>query len=644
MNIKNPKVKILISYHDKHPLIKSDILLPIQTGCALAEERFEGMLQDDDGENISAKNPKYAELTAQYWAWKNYDKLGNPDYIGFMHYRRNFVFADTPKFPVKNPALEKCYQLVYIDRIEETYLQDIGLTDADIEKEVPQYDCICVREGDFSQIGIANSVEDYEKRILGSQLKDLELFFELIERDYPEYIPFVKRLQETPYKYLYNMFIMRRDLFERYNQFLFSVLEKLEEEIDITYYPANYTRVLAYLGEFCLSLFINKLKSEQKWKIKETRTSFILDTSANGEIKPAFGQDSVTLAVSCSNEYVPYLSVYLASLLEHATAEHNYDIVVFQHTITPENQEKLKQFCTRANVSLRFVNPLPLLKKYSLWFPPQYAVECYFRLTAPELLPHHKKIIFTDVDLVFERDPWELAQFDLKGKPFGAVQDLIFGAFLNTPNDPNNWKEYAQQELNLKNPYNYINTGVLLLDAEKFRREKYSKKLLEAVSGKKYRILEQDLLNAFFDGQFAYLPDEWNFPTLNVVYKNFPHVMPASFKHRYLQAKKRPAVVHFAGGIKPWFFPTEDLAEIWWKYARKTPYYEEICLRLNHKMITDVLTSEFEKRRGNYYLIYFRYLRCKLMAHITFGKKRAHYREECLKAKNKVQFMRQFRQ
>ena len=61
-------------------------------------------------------------------------------------------------------------------------------------------------------------------------------------------------------------------------------------------------------------------------------------------------------------------------------------------------------------------------------------------------------------------------------------------------------------------------------------------------------------------------------------------------------------------------------------------------------MITDVLTSEFEKRRGNYYLIYFRYLRCKLMAHITFGKKRAHYREECLKAKNKVQFMRQFRQ
>ena len=36
------------------------------------------------------KNRNINELTALYWAWKNYDKLGNPDYIGLMHYRRQF--------------------------------------------------------------------------------------------------------------------------------------------------------------------------------------------------------------------------------------------------------------------------------------------------------------------------------------------------------------------------------------------------------------------------------------------------------------------------------------------------------------------------------------------------------------------------
>ena len=40
---------------------------------------------DDTGENISQLGSKLCEFTTIYWAWKNYNKLGNPDYIGFMH-------------------------------------------------------------------------------------------------------------------------------------------------------------------------------------------------------------------------------------------------------------------------------------------------------------------------------------------------------------------------------------------------------------------------------------------------------------------------------------------------------------------------------------------------------------------------------
>ena len=39
------------------------------------------MIGDDTGDNISDKNREYCELTGIYWIWKNYDKLGNPDYI-----------------------------------------------------------------------------------------------------------------------------------------------------------------------------------------------------------------------------------------------------------------------------------------------------------------------------------------------------------------------------------------------------------------------------------------------------------------------------------------------------------------------------------------------------------------------------------
>lgn len=58
--------------------------------AALADHRFKGMQHDDEGENISYKNPYYCELTAQYWAWKNLDA----DYYGLFHYRRYFSFSD----------------------------------------------------------------------------------------------------------------------------------------------------------------------------------------------------------------------------------------------------------------------------------------------------------------------------------------------------------------------------------------------------------------------------------------------------------------------------------------------------------------------------------------------------------------------
>ena len=99
-------MKLLICYHKKDVLLKDDVLTPIHVGRVLARQRMgeddpqfkwleENMIGDDTGDNISDKNSSYNELTAVYWAWKNYDKLRNPDYIGLMHYRRHFIFRES---------------------------------------------------------------------------------------------------------------------------------------------------------------------------------------------------------------------------------------------------------------------------------------------------------------------------------------------------------------------------------------------------------------------------------------------------------------------------------------------------------------------------------------------------------------------
>ena len=90
--MENHKVKILVCCHKEAYVPNDDIYLPIHVGKAISKKDL-GFQGDDEGDNISYKNPHYCELTALYWAWKN---LRNVDYIGLCHYRRYFDFRTKP--------------------------------------------------------------------------------------------------------------------------------------------------------------------------------------------------------------------------------------------------------------------------------------------------------------------------------------------------------------------------------------------------------------------------------------------------------------------------------------------------------------------------------------------------------------------
>ena len=64
---------------------KDDIYFPIHVGREGKADL--GYIGDNTGDNISAKNANYCELTGLYWAWKNL----KCDYIGLCHYRRYFA-------------------------------------------------------------------------------------------------------------------------------------------------------------------------------------------------------------------------------------------------------------------------------------------------------------------------------------------------------------------------------------------------------------------------------------------------------------------------------------------------------------------------------------------------------------------------
>ena len=54
---------------------------------------------ETDHPNIASMNEYYNEMTGIMWTHMNYDLIGNPDYIGFAHYRRILQFDESQLTP-----------------------------------------------------------------------------------------------------------------------------------------------------------------------------------------------------------------------------------------------------------------------------------------------------------------------------------------------------------------------------------------------------------------------------------------------------------------------------------------------------------------------------------------------------------------
>ena len=266
-------VKILVSYHDEHKLLKSDILLPIQTGCANAPRLFEGMLRDDTGENISADNDRYCELSAQYWAWKNYEELGNPDYIGFMHYRRHFMFDGWAGNP------DWCWlpkgNVYFVPYITEKYMEHFSREH--IERQLACCDAIVLSPYDVLNLpnGVRTLREQFAK-LPKQKIEIFDTFIKTAKQLHPDYLSSIEQIENGSVQYLCNMFVMKKKMFMEYNEFCFPILKALDDAVDSSEMDEIALRFLGYIGEFCLSIFIFEQLKRQKYRVKETNGTYIL--------------------------------------------------------------------------------------------------------------------------------------------------------------------------------------------------------------------------------------------------------------------------------------------------------------------------------------------------------------------------------
>lgn len=567
------KGRILIACHKNSSYVKSNIMKPIQVG-AVNKKHLEGMLHDDDGINISGENPKYCEITAQYYAWKN---LTDFDYIGLFHYRRYLSFNDTKKFDVD------IWQNVSEGVMDDSVVEKYHLDDTTINLFAEKYDVILPEIKDIRKMpSMGNNMRE---QYLGSGYLhecDYNTMMTVLNEKYPEFTKYALEYENGHTTYLNNMFIMKREIFNAYSAWLFDILEECDKRIDYSDYSIEAIRTLGHLAERLLNIYCLYLKSQNKYKFKELQTVAFLNTEVEKEITPAYSVNNVAIALSANDFYVPYVSALLISLRENCTLNNNYDIIIMHRDISPDSQKKLSSvFNAYHNVTVRFLNINKYTSKFkNLYLRGHFAVETYFRLLMPEILPNYEKILYLDSDIIVNADVADLYNENIEGYLLAACHDADTAGLYNGY-EPNK-KDYMDHILKIKKPYEYFQAGVILFNLNEFRKTYTVEEMLKFAASYQWQLLDQDVLNYLAQGRTKIVDMSWNVMTdwRGIRIRDIISRAPKYLYDEYMHAHANPKILHYAGPDKPWHQPYSDYADLFWKYARTSVYYEVLIQRI----------------------------------------------------------------
>ena len=214
-------IKMIVAAHKAYQMPRDPMYFPLHVGKA-GKELVLGFPGDNTGENISEKNATFCELTGIYWAWKNLDA----DYIGLSHYRRYFA--------VKRSGGKW-------SRV---------LTGAEAEALLQKSDVLLPKRRNYYIETV------YNQYIHAHPAEPLDLALKLASQQGEGYARAVEAMKKRSWTHIYNMFLMKKEIFDAYCAWLFDILFQVEAEIDISGYSQYDRRVFGFLGERLLDVYL----------------------------------------------------------------------------------------------------------------------------------------------------------------------------------------------------------------------------------------------------------------------------------------------------------------------------------------------------------------------------------------------------
>lgn len=271
---------------------------------------------------------------------------------------------------------------------------------------------------------------------------------------------------------------------------------------------------------------------------------------------------TVPVFYTISDDFTKYAAVSLQSLVNHADPAKDYTVYFLNQGLSATNRAALTNLGS-ANVHVEFYEVAdelvaPIQNRQENFLRADFfTLSIFYRLFIPDLFPQYDKVIYLDSDTVVNADIAELYATELGNNLFAACTDLSIQYV-------DEMLRYIREVLDLE-PSQYINSGMLVMNARAFREEGFTNRFFSLLEKYHFDCIapDQDYLNEIGDGRILHLDPKWD-------------AMP----NENTEPLANPGLIHYNLFFKPWRFHGVQYEQYFWQAAQETPFYNELQAEL----------------------------------------------------------------
>lgn len=281
----------------------------------------------------------------------------------------------------------------------------------------------------------------------------------------------------------------------------------------------------------------------------------------------------------CDNGFIVPLVTMLTSLsknLEISLVKVN--IVTYELSIVQIHQ--IEQILNYSNLELKFYDGNSIIPDV---FPEceQYPKSIYLKLYGLNLVSSDiDKILYLDTDLIILASIHHLFEMDLNNTMLLAVPEM--GESLQYASSKNGIYNY--KDLNIPDNHKMLNSGVLLINLNKWRKENIISKMetYSKIHRNSIKLFDQELFNVFFWNDWKILNPQWNVST--DYYNRKGWLLDEVTQQEYENIRKDAKIIHYTKVPKPWIHkcehPDKKIWETYFQYSLANaplgfkPYYK----------------------------------------------------------------------